>query len=1190
MIIKMKRLYFYSIILLVFLAVSSCRDDISAPGGFKDEDLIQSGFISLSIDDAGFRTRDLDLTPGSQLYLNKIWVGVYDKKNGNRVWQTDVNLYARPTSSGSIIQDAISVKIKDSNISATTTDRYVVVGVANYDDEIYANYNKDGARGYDTLEEALIAADTWDDFIDISIDTQNSVFKDNTPMLMGYLYKETIENFTYTKVNQFKPSVGINLYPSSNEDNFFVSGTIENGKLTGISTKYSDSNGAERNYILKLRRMRSKINVNITTPDGLTLTDMKYKVFYAPKSVFLAQRRTNIFDQDTYKKEDGFTGSVYDSKYSANSADVMNEGYLSDDLDLNEGWVTAGNNYSFSFYQFENKNWAYNSIGDDSMNEIDRYHLRESMNEDGTFSALYDPALFGEGEGADWNNKASLIVMKATLRNIETGRNAEMIYTVHEGFCNDKDGLSLVKADGKTIDDDNKDDESPFDKRLRDFSCIRNTDYYYNIEILSAEKIRLTVTAGAKHPIDQHGSIWEIHNVLPDRYISSHTEKSINLETPVKLVDDTGKDIDFDDVAFRIVGSVYDEARNVEKNVDICYNFARGDLDGFAGLWPLPTSETTYLVETTLTDSQTDESVTITAYEALLKYFDDNSNTDTQGLINARKLIENIKIRVPGSIDPVTVKDYIIGLNEGTLQYEINGFKFDGFTYYDIYNPATDVPRDNLKGLYIIDKQKAMTEGSRAKSYDQYCNYYIIDLAAEQYPAYIKTENFENKESLVRNNTTADYTGGISSDINNGHNEVNGGKGMIFTQYPDLAFRLLGYDKDKDKYFDLCYNFNPDTETYFNEFMPAYDNRTIRINKGYLNADNSNIPTSLLEGIKVVYDNSTYTIKEFIARSESGLVTAPYDINFSLGQYVFDKTLRTTSPEIYQRALYIFDKKNKNRKPVIFDEDNLASTYQIYSIKQIPKYEQQIKLTLPALSAIKFTQTAKYDYVEEFIGTLTLPIISGAIYDQDYFYQVIIDGKSTRIAGTVNGNNITCNIPMGALPGKSGNIRLQAIALNDEFESSQISTNTVGSVSTLSNPSWDFTVANGNQFFDLTGWTGSNPYVFKNMEKTYNFLTFYTGATQELRWYPGQYMYFNNTGNNCRMFTKVYKDCKVNVTVTQYTGAATSLVIAGDTTEEFSNISGTKTCSLDVTVNETGSQNVTINFSVKGYITKISIE
>lgn len=1084
----MRRNYLSYIMVLFALLAVSCKDDatIEHASEFSEGD---GRLLSLAVDIPETRTRAVDMTPGAALYLKNIWVGVYDKSDGKRVGGATKDLGRMLTASDNTLIDLVGIDFYTTN--AATNARYCVVGVANYDG--IKVIDPSGGIAAD-LKTMLDDADNWSKFKEIAIDTQNSVFENQVPLLIGYLGKETVTPKKggpyYTMVNQFETGPGINLYGYNDENEVFVSPTFTGGRLSGINTKYTEG-GVQRNYILKLRRMRSKINVIINEEPvpGITVTNLQYKMCNVPGSAFLAQRRTNSFS----------TGMSPDREYSANSADVNADGYFDTE------YKTPDINTNFSFEHFENKHWAKNTVG------LTDYHDRENHDENGVFSALAD-------NSGDWNNMASYFVLKMNVRDDNIGRNAEIEYTIHEGFCNDENGIALT--------DDNGDGNDV--RRLFDFSCVRNTDYYYKIKISSINEIEVQVTDSNYHTNDQKGNVWDIKYVDGPRYIVSSGGTEIDAAVILKESDDV-EFVNSEDIAFRFVGSYYDTERMEEIPVDVCYNFNRGALDGFAGIWNAPTNESTeYIVATT------DQSgVQISAYESLVAFCDGGSDN----AIRFNRIIDNIKIKYEGRYH--NIKEYLgIVTQDNAKDPNIDGFQFTGLKYYEVFDGNNDNLRDHIHGLYIFDTQKAFLNGRRVRKDDDGCTYLYKINGVEQVPAYLTAEQYEmisvSGDDKIPANESVTYT-----EFSDGHT----GNGMLLSEYPDFAFRLLGYDGNTDSYYDILYNFTQREymDLTMNEKWPRMNLNgiyTSEIAKGSLGA--STIPQSFLDGLKIIVNGSSeYSIYDFVTAYEGKMLQLSENdkLGFKVDRY--EKTLVTRNPEKYMRALYLFDKKNKFVIPALYDEAENTAMFQVYAAEQYPIYSAPKALDLSHIPGNLINSTNKMNFLDESLDAISIPVIPG-VDPSAYRYKIIVNcaGKVSECyvdVAPVSGY-FNFNIPLKVIAGSSGTISVAAESLVDDYLDSNGSKQ-VGSVRLTAAESWDFrTTTWSNRFSgDLTA-PGA----------TYGKLKLNVTGTKKMV-YENNSIRLNNSTPGCDLNFKVYKNVRITVTGYKLQNKTTSIsVTPGD--------------------------------------------
>ena len=1113
----MKRNFLLHILALSGLLAISCREvamecDSEYPEG-------DGQYLSIMVDTPDIRTRAVDLNPGAALFLKNIWVGIYDRSTGARVGGTltkGVELDRLLTASGNTLIDLVKIEI-NANVQATNNNRYCVVGVANYDDiKVYDDSGKD--EDID-LYDRLRYADNWEKFINIAIDTDKSKFENQVPLLVGYLHKESVGSANI-KVDQFSNS-NQPVKLSDISDDVFVSPKLQTtgGRtyFNGINTKYGDN----QYYVLKLRRLRSKINVVINEEPvpGVTVTNLQYKICNVPKSAFLAQRRTNSFG----------AGMNVGVAYSPNSADVLTNGRADGYFDTD--YMSPQVNTNFSFEHFENLHWARYTEG------LKEYHDREKKEDNDAFSALATSP-------DEWNNRATYFVLKMNIRDDNLGRNAEVEYTIHEGFCNDENGNSLVNDAGV----------GNLSQRLLDFACVRNTDYYYKITVNSIKEIFVQVTDSNQHTTDQQGKIWDIDYVNqtpgsrdPEPY-ESDKEIVVNEGLVLKTTDDFNN---AKDIAFRFVGTYYDTDRAVEVPVDICYNFKRGDLDGFVGLWNAPTNESSeYIVAT-------DESDDRSAYQALIDF----CNGSSENAAHFKRLIGEIQVKYGGVY--YNIIDYLGQVTgDDNPNPDIQGFKFSGLKYYEAYDEANDNKRNHLRGLYIFDVQKAVVGGERVQADKDGCTLLYKINGIEQLPKYLEKENEKYEMIYVtsnngQSNPVGPRTNAKYESFRDGHN----GTGMLLSEHPDLAFRLLGFDDNGKKYVDLLYNFTQNEYTYFadNNLWPALNLNGIystTIPKGALGAET--IP-SFLDGLKVIYKGVEYGIYDFVTGYERGTIQLSGEDKLFFSVSPYDLTVNTSTQAKYMRALYLFDRKNKFVKPALLSADEESVTFQAYAVEQKPSFAGQLQLALPNLTNNYYSSTAENFVTYTLEDYISIPRLED-IDPSEYKYKIIIKSGNKQkecivdVAPDADGN-FNYSIPMKAIPGSDCTVHLQAISTSDRYSDSV--TKQIGSITLKNTINWDFTssqaIRKESRWQDLwkdfggtvssesTNVNGAKYYYYEFTSDTKNFdgyLDFYSsGSSKHIRGYynpqtsgyPAACVCLYNSGPGCDLKFRVYKNCKITV-------------------------------------------------------------
>lgn len=439
----------YIAALFIFPAIVSCQKEEIEPGGMEGGTEHVTLAINLTTDLATTHTRAVDMTPNAIVHISKLWVGVYDVNTGEKLNDDDiVDLGYRQTATGSEMLDVLEV-----NFDNIRGNSVCVVGVANYDD-VYA-LDEMGTKV--PLEAQLIGAVDWNRFKQIYVDTESAysgLQGTTTPLLMGYYIDKN--DSPLAMVDQFAADpMRVTLdHPDAQGDIFF------NPSSVNLSNRF-----------LRLRKMVSQINVNIEQGPDVEVYNLQYKRMNMPKTVYLAERVTDAENQ----MKDNFI-------YSPNKADEAPDTYYESDSE----WTIADAQYNFSFQQFENKHWARPGAS------VTNYTERVKRSSDGTFNALAETA-------DEPNNYASYFILAMKVVDKNKGIVADVEYIVPEGYTSDIEGKALYN--GTTITNNNI---------FKDFSCFRNTDYTYTIQVNGIDNIETQVSNSNMHFDDQKGSMWEV--------------------------------------------------------------------------------------------------------------------------------------------------------------------------------------------------------------------------------------------------------------------------------------------------------------------------------------------------------------------------------------------------------------------------------------------------------------------------------------------------------------------------------------------------------------------------------------------------------------------------------------------------------------------------------------------------------
>ena len=536
-----KRILTY-LFLLYIVSMTSCTDHLS--GTDKPKELKGTIMLNLSTPDVSVRMRSVSTESGASIQINNLWVGVFSTTDGTCIGSKKYDNMNKVLQSGVVFNKLLTV---DFVANSENLPLAYIVAVANYD----------GVTTWDdhSLDDILPDYDnhtsiTWDQIINLDINTESAYAGNkgeaenaNAPFLAGF-FQDAISLSQNPKINQFSnTSYGpAAIYPSTAADGM----DIELGDQ-------SDNNIYVAAGAICLRRLVSHNVIRLNMSNGYEVTNVKYKRFNMPRTVYMLQRRT---DTNQYADFEEW------QRNSPNRADqLLTEGRYDYDeafpYAYDKDWTSIEINQwddmehvEFSFDHFENKHWGFGNL--QSQND------REARNADGTFAALCS------GSQDAYNNFASYFVLNMHIINKSTGESADVEYTLHEGFCNDDDGHRA----------------STLTERCHDFSSFRNVNYTYNINISGIDDITANVVGEegqpTNHPNGQAGTIWQMN------YATGPAKEAIPISGGT--YDYGGKYMSFSsqpNLGFRIYGR--DESGKV---VDICYNMPDGMYAGFAGMWP----------------------------------------------------------------------------------------------------------------------------------------------------------------------------------------------------------------------------------------------------------------------------------------------------------------------------------------------------------------------------------------------------------------------------------------------------------------------------------------------------------------------------------------------------------------------------------------------------------------------------
>lgn len=332
-----------------------------------------------------------------------------------------------------------------------------IVGVANVDN---MGVTKDDIATQKPLRELLDAADSWSQFLNISVVSPSSfadVYAPVPPLPMAGC-------FTNIQVKGEHPDAS-NLADWQNRD--FQAYFIPAQKGT-----FDLTDGA-----IHLRRLVSHLTFNIIPADGLEVTVNSYQVGNAPKYSWLYERPANQVLGEGTNFGDLATSQEDAANYYADIPQYGSQ-YIGQSSVTIDGVERACS--TFDFWQAENKHTG--------LEACDTYQKRDKVSES-------DKTLFTSLTGDTWttNNEASYVLISCTVDydgQINVGNEGQILgdgtpggtpvyrtgnatYLVHLGYI----GNSEVAT------------------RAKDFNCYRNVNYTYNLHVNGLNDIRLDAWA-----------------------------------------------------------------------------------------------------------------------------------------------------------------------------------------------------------------------------------------------------------------------------------------------------------------------------------------------------------------------------------------------------------------------------------------------------------------------------------------------------------------------------------------------------------------------------------------------------------------------------------------------------------------------------------------------------------------------
>ena len=420
--------------LMLPVVIQSCSDnDLETPPDFSVSGADVKVNLSLTLPEMDVKSRG-DLSESQTNRVESLWVGMYSVATGERTFGQVMIDTDKPVQTTNHPDPAYSLKD-----IATKSGYTYIVAVANIDWK-GRQYNADGTYTEGTMRELLAAADTWEKFCAIAIQTPE--FSGTPSVTDPVQYNEL-------------PMSGV-YYSTDNDPTDIHTKKIEPVFIPATTGTYTLPGK------IHLRRLISHIKFNLIPKKGVTLTPGSFQVVNVPRNAWAIERNgTNEEFPEAFRAANSTAVPV-------TAADKVAEGFFNSPniSDIRENETTQGK-YAFDFFQFENKHTgeatvyadrekeAKNPTGDntDKGNQI--------VSNTGVYTALCPGGVW------NYNNTATFVVINCRVSpgNLQGGlagvtagaaTYGDAVITVHLGY---------IGGDAN------------------DFNCYRNTQYTYNVTI-----------------------------------------------------------------------------------------------------------------------------------------------------------------------------------------------------------------------------------------------------------------------------------------------------------------------------------------------------------------------------------------------------------------------------------------------------------------------------------------------------------------------------------------------------------------------------------------------------------------------------------------------------------------------------------------------------------------------------------
>lgn len=512
------------------LLVAACSEEIDSPNNGDSSTATGKGelFGPFSLD-IGFNYQDEENRSradfgddNGNVKIRDLWVGVFDMDNariiGSQVFDFDVNISA---GQGTALNKDVRLNnlyINDlhpkvfivgaANVRGVKVPRYLANG-----EEYKGDYYLDDILQGD--KDEIKGIYSINDFVNIVVDVNSA--EENAlagyPVMSG-MYATATDVPSIFTIN----SSGVVSQSGNAVYEWLVFDASQNTRkfdFCAVGTSYDSPDPkkpvASPKGVVQLRRMFSRVNVEITAGSGIEVSKPSFQVYNIPNSVFFFERKT-VTNGDTYTSFSDW------QRYTTSSSDLIADGYTNSkeygpgesghegNFEVKSFEALAangnnGNNLKFSYWHYENKHWGRSTVTTYNKREERFVGSIDDAHPFGVFSSLCPRA------DVDFNNNASFMVIRAHVKDSKNGLEGDVEYLIHEGYCCQSNSLAATTAAQASAD----------------FATFRNTNYTYNVQINGLNSIRVNVTKDGDETPGVAGDIFDTAVAAP-KTVSSNGE------------------------------------------------------------------------------------------------------------------------------------------------------------------------------------------------------------------------------------------------------------------------------------------------------------------------------------------------------------------------------------------------------------------------------------------------------------------------------------------------------------------------------------------------------------------------------------------------------------------------------------------------------------------------------------------